>query len=532
MFKNVKLSTKIVIGFATPLVMIAIIATAIFVVVSNVQHNAALAKDESAAFANIAHQMKLDSVQIQQWLSDISATRAQDGLDDGFDEAQASYDSFLSGLSKFEEMFTEENDTAGLKKVKELKSAISNYYKVGKTMAQAYIDGGPEAGNQTMAQFDTAAANMTTALDPFVTSQIEELNEAMSTIVLSTGVLRLTVAVASIIALALGILLAWTITRSITKPINRIIASLGNGADQVAAASGQVSSASQSLAEGATEQAAGLEETSSSLEEMSSMTKQNADNSQQANMLMEQANKVVHEMSQATQEMYTSIIDIKASADETAKINKVIDEIAFQTNLLALNAAVEAARAGEAGKGFAVVAEEVRNLAMRSADAAKNTADLLDGSQRKAENGVHVVEQVKASLEQTEQNAGKVASLIGEIAAASAEQSQGIGQVNTAVAQMDKVTQQNAANAEESASASEELGAQAEQMQAMVGELVKLVSGTTNVQTNRPVSRAKKVNLGDQAFHQIAQRQSAKAPKAASAAVTEIPFDEGDFSDF
>ncbi len=329
--------------------------------------------------------------------------------------------------------------------------------------------------------------------------------------------------------------LVWLLVAGgITKKINTIVLSLSEGSEQVASASGQVSSASQSLAEGATEQAAGLEETSSSLEEMSAMTKQNADNAQQANTLMEQAGKVVGEMAKATQEMNTSINDIKAGADETVKINKVIDEIAFQTNLLALNAAVEAARAGEAGKGFAVVAEEVRNLAMRSAEAAKNTADLLDGSQRKAENGVHVVEQVKTSLEQTQQNAGKVAGLIAEIAAASAEQAQGIDQVNTAVSQMDKVTQQTAANAEESASASEELSAQAEQMQGIVQDLVALVNGSTNsvsAKTHHPASQ--KVNLGDAAFHQIAKTgtQKASAKKAKAAAATEIPFDE-DFSDF
>ena len=196
----------------------------------------------------------------------------------------------------------------------------------------------------------------------------------------------------------LGIILTIVITRSIVKPINRIIAGLTEGAEQVASASGQVSAASQSLAEGATEQAAGLEETSSSLEEMSSMTKQNADNAQQANTLAAEARKAAQSGAESMERMSHAIDDIQKSSDETAKIIKVIDEIAFQTNLLALNAAVEAARAGEAGKGFAVVAEEVRNLAMRSAEAAKNTANMIEESVKNAKNGVEIANEVSKVL--------------------------------------------------------------------------------------------------------------------------------------
>ncbi len=282
-----------------------------------------------------------------------------------------------------------------------------------------------------------------------------------------------------VLAIAMGttVAVALLITRSITKPVNRIIAALGEGSEQVAAASGQVSAASQSLAEGATEQAAGLEETSSSLEEMSSMTKQNADNAQQANMLAAEAKRAATTGAESMSRMNVAIEAIQKSSDETAKIIKVIDEIAFQTNLLALNAAVEAARAGEAGKGFAVVAEEVRNLAMRSAEAAKNTASMIEQSVKNSKNGVDIANEVGKALEQIVQSVGKTTDLVGEIAAASQEQAQGIDQVNTAVSQMDKVTQQNAANAEESASASEELSAQAESMKEVVAQLVTLVGG-------------------------------------------------------
>ena len=178
MFKNMKLSAKITLGFAIPLIMIAGIATIIIVVVGGVQGNATLAKDESVVFAGVARQMKLDAVQVQQWLTDISATRGLDGLDDGFDEAENSYKSFLSGLAQFTEMYQEENDTAGLAQVKELKDNLDNYYKVGQKMAHAYVDGGPAEGNKVMAEFDGAAAAMSESLTPFIDSQVAELDEA------------------------------------------------------------------------------------------------------------------------------------------------------------------------------------------------------------------------------------------------------------------------------------------------------------------------------------------------------------------
>jgi methyl-accepting chemotaxis protein len=238
---------------------------------------------------------------------------------------------------------------------------------------------------------------------------------------------------------------------------------------------------------------------------MASMTKQNADSAQQANTLAAEASKAANTGNEKMGQMNTAIQDIQKSSDETAKIIKVIDEIAFQTNLLALNAAVEAARAGEAGKGFAVVAEEVRNLAMRSAEAAKDTSGMIEESVKNANNGVEIATEVSKILEEIVEGIGKTTDLVGEIAAASQEQSQGIDQVNTAVGQMDKVTQANAANAEESASASEELSAQAEQMNGIVNELSALVGGNSQGNTGSSVrTPARTLNTSDHAFHQIA----------------------------
>ena len=275
------------------------------------------------------------------------------------------------------------------------------------------------------------------------------------------------------IAVALGVLLSVSISRS----LRHIISGLAEGAEQVSSAAGQVSAASQSLAAGSSQQAAGIEETSSSLEEMSSMTRRNADNAGQADRLMKETLTVVEKADRSVQILTTSMQEITTASEETSKIIKTIDEIAFQTNLLALNAAVEAARAGEAGAGFAVVAEEVRNLAKRAADAAGNTADLIEGTVKKIKAGSQTVAETSDAFATVSGQTAKVSELVAEIAAASTEQAQGITQVNTAVTDIDKVTQQNAANAEESASAAEEMSAQAEQMKAMVPELVVLVEG-------------------------------------------------------
>jgi methyl-accepting chemotaxis protein len=207
------------------------------------------------------------------------------------------------------------------------------------------------------------------------------------------------------------------------------------------------------------------------------MTKQNSENSRQANAMAVETRSAVERSQEAMTRMGAAINKIKGSSDQTAKIIKTIDEIAFQTNLLALNAAVEAARAGDAGKGFAVVAEEVRNLAQRSAEAAKNTAALIEESQQNANNGVAVSSEVGGILSQIVVSVQKLAQLIGEVSAASEEQSKGIEQIGTAVTQMDKLTQSNAANAEESASASEELAAQAKELGDMVQVLVGIVKG-------------------------------------------------------
>ena len=326
----------------------------------------------------------------------------------------------------------------------------------------------------------------------------------------------------------LGTLAAWVITRTISRVLNRTATALGEGASQVASASSQVSASSQSIAQGASEQAASLEETTSALEEMSSMTKKNAQTAQQAAALATEAQSSSNRGNNSMQKMSKAIVDIEKSATETAKIIKVIDEIAFQTNLLALNAAVEAARAGEAGKGFAVVAEEVRNLAMRSAEAAKTTAGMIEASVQNSKGGVAIAVEVAKVLEEITTASTKVNALVGEIAAASHEQAQGIEQVNTAVAQMDQVTQANAASAEESAAASEELSSQAAQLNELVNELGALVGRKSQSQgiapDSAPRGKARPAVAKGNKMENSKVQHAAPAAKATPASL--IPLDE------
>ena len=355
----------------------------------------------------------------------------------------------------------------------------------------------------------------------------------------SVNTMKILFMVLVIVMAAFSLVAGIVFTFRLVKPINRIVAGLSDGSDQVASASSQVSQSSQHLAKGASEQASSLEETSSSLEEMSSMTKQNADNANQARAMMTEAKAVVEKANAQMAQLTEAIGQITRSSEETGKIIKTIDEIAFQTNLLALNAAVEAARAGEAGAGFAVVADEVRNLALRAAEAARNTSDLIEKTIKAVKNGNEMTASTQEAFRANAVLSGKINQLVDEIATASEEQAHGIAQVNKAVVEMDKVTQQTAANAEESASAAEVMNAQAQQMRMFVGELAMVVgvdmgtSGSSET-TAIPASSRRKPALpepaaGNKKKMSIHGEQGGKAHPRPNEV---IPFDQEEKQNF
>jgi hypothetical protein len=322
----------------------------------------------------------------------------------------------------------------------------------------------------------------------------------------TTGMMG-TIAMVSLVAGIAGVgLLIWLMRRAVVVPLSRSLAALTDGANQVASAAGQVAGSSQSLSKGATEQAASLEETSASMEEMSSMTRQNAEHSQQAADRMATTQQQVKSASAALTQMVTSMTAIKESSDKVARIIKTIDEIAFQTNILALNAAVEAARAGEAGMGFAVVADEVRSLAQRSAQAAHDTAQLIEESITSVNQGHARVGDVSGAMDAIADSAGHVRRLIDQVSVASRQQAQGVEQVAQTIAQMEKVTQTTAATAEESAAASEELAAQAETAKEIVRSLESLARGAAHVTAKKPATTSP-----------ATKRQTAARPRSKAA---------------
>lgn len=369
-----------------------------------------------------------------------------------------------------------------------------------------------------------------------IEEQVQTTQDALSAASWRLGIVILLAIVCA--GLALCLVVYWCLSRFVIIPVGRVISGLEECADRVTSASGELAGAAQSLADGASEEAASLEETSASLEEVSTMARRNADNAAECNSLMREVNAVMGKANQSMAAQTVAMGEISKASEQTSKIIKTIDEIAFQTNLLALNAAVEAARAGEAGAGFAVVADEVRNLAMRAAEAARNTADLIEGTVKKVKEGEDLLVQTNDDFCEVAEVAAKVGSLVDEIAIASNEQTKGLDQVNTAIREIDRVTQQTAASSEEAASASEELSGQAEYMKKYVDDLDHLVSGGTS-QSSSALKRPPAVSRQASSPALKAPPKPKGATKALAQASTGkkkpeevISFDDEKFEDF
>jgi len=393
-----------------------------------------------------------------------------DSRDKAADEALASARSIIQA--------DEELVQAGwLKKLENIVQLHDKLAPAAREMMNAAQAGNPALMAEKEKSQEEVAGKIREAISEFDTINTAE-GEHVANSALSEGkALQTLIVLIAIGILVAGCTLAMVITRGITVPLKNAINGLTASADHISAASGEVAEAGQLLAEGATEQAAALEETSASMEEIASMTRQSSDNAQQANTVMAEVNSVASQAAVSMQQLTSAMGEISSASEKTSKIIKTIDEIAFQTNLLALNAAVEAARAGEAGAGFAVVANEVRNLAMRAAEAARETAALIEQTVSKVQEGTVLVGKTNDEFDKVSVGTGKVSVLINEISNAAKEQTDGVGQINIALQEMDTVVQSNAATAEESASASEELFAESNTLRGHVQELQLLIAG-------------------------------------------------------
>ncbi|MEW6520442.1 MAG: methyl-accepting chemotaxis protein [Thermodesulfobacteriota bacterium] len=486
--QDLKISTKIMGGF---LLVVVILAAAILYQLSALSTLAKL-QDQGAGRAD-------DAVAIGQILERLSASYGvmADGVinrnldathkDFAAIKAQAAKD-----MARIRELVDTEEEKAWAAKAEENYTSYLTLFEQETLPLLDSISTGSETAEQTakIRDLDGRVDEKRTAADEYLEKITLSLHEEMKEgDKLFDAVRKHCILVATVLSLAgatIAILIAFLLTRAISKPLNSAIKELTYGSDQVSAAADQLSSTSQQLAEGASEQAAGLEETSSSLEEITSMTSQNAENADHANSLTRKNNEIVKEANTSMTQLTAAMEEVSKSSEATSKIIKTIDEIAFQTNLLALNAAVEAARAGEAGAGFAVVADEVRNLAMRAAAAAKDTSTLIENTVKNIQDSRKLLGRTNEAFSQITESSAKVGQLIEEISTASEEQTDGIKQVNMAVTEMDKVVQSTAANAEESASASEELASQAGSMKEVVRSLVGMVEGAGAQTNNTP----------------------------------------------
>lgn len=552
-FNNLKIGTKLIVGF----VLVAIIAGIVGVVgIVNLQQTSTKYNKMYEEFGIPVGDIARASIEFQQIrigarnivLADTTAER---------EKIVAQMDGYHKNMTDYLAIFYESLQTdAGKAMFAELETALVEYNALEDEITQYALKGDTDKAKELLFSDDGAliVKNVLTGIDNLFNNKTENGKKLSETYSQDAENTILTVTLIVVAAVVIAILLGFLLSRMISKPVvhmvgvaekvadgyldveinssskdeigllagafqkmteklNDVMFHISMASEQVSSGATQLSDSSMELASGATQQASAIEELSASIEEISSQTKLNAENAKNANSITSAAKVSAVEGNQRMLEMLKAMEEINDASANISRIIKVIDDIAFQTNILALNAAVEAARAGQHGKGFAVVAEEVRNLAARSANAAKETTAMIEGSVKKVEGGTKIAQETADALEKIVRGITEVAELIGHINVASNEQALGIEQINQGIMQVSTVVQTNSATSEESAAASEELASQAVLLEEQVSKfkLKKGMQSTYGERREEPKKKpagektggskkGKKIILSDQDF--------------------------------
>jgi len=454
-------------------------------------------RHDSLTYRDIAQGMRVNVIQVQQFLTDISATRGRDGLDDGYGEAEKNYQAFMKGLEKFEQRYRTNLNHDGLLQAERLRDRMQSYYAMGRKMANAYIAEGPAGGNKMMPAFDKSAEDLYAELEPFVSEQNNALTSSMNNIESTVDNLRAGVYSGILIGGLIMLVIGYAVHRSLTHRFNNLLQSMnevseGDGdltrrveegskdelndlaiefnkftgkIEQVIShlnesvlsidhAAENISQSNNALSERTEVQSGALEESATSMEEMLDLVRKNSENAHRTHQLISQHSDNAASGLGVIANAINAMDEITKVSGRIAEIASTVDSIAFQTNLLALNAAVEAARAGEQGRGFAVVAGEVRSLAQSSAEAAREVKSLIEDSVTKIRKGSDLVNRSGETMKDISEGIMQLSSFIAEVADSSRSQADGIEQVNQSIAQIDHIAQENSAFVEETAAAS------------------------------------------------------------------------------